>query len=86
MVEENPNSDGNFFMLNPWHVVMKLIDYADPDEQVEQDQLSAGFFEQISLTTVFFRSIELNLGLEKIFLILLFLILNLFSNSENNSS
>ena len=39
MVEENPNSDGNFFMLNPWHVVMKLIDYADPDAQVEQDQL-----------------------------------------------
>ena len=40
MVEENPNSDGNFFMLNPWHVVMKLIDYADPDAQVEQDQFS----------------------------------------------
>ena len=35
MVEENPNSDGNFFMLNPWHVVMKLIDYADPDAQVD---------------------------------------------------
>ena len=56
MVEENPNSDGNFFMLNPWHVVMKLIDYADPDAQVEQDQLSAGFSQ--TSQQFFFSSIR----------------------------